>query len=106
MHVVLAAHRAGVAEALGHRVDRAVDVAIGLGAARGEAAPAQLDRREHRAAPGAEVPGGNLTPGDLAQIVGHLVGWYEVPAPRRVQLLGQLLARQVAAALADARQPR
>src|SRR6185369_1297071 len=81
-------------------------VALGLAPARCLAAAAQLHRRKHRAAPGAEILRADIAPRDLLQVVVHVVGGDEVPAARRIAVLEQLLAGQALAALDDARQPR
>ncbi len=106
MHVVLAAHRARVAQALGDRVDGAQDVAVGLAPARRGAHGAQLHRREHGAAPGAEVLRRDVAPGELAQVIVHVVGGDRLALLLRVEILEQLVPRQVLAALDDARKPR
>src|SRR4051812_3384772 len=64
MHIVFAAHDARVAQTLGNGVDRREDIAVGLALARRRAAPAQLARGEHRAAPRAEVLADDLAPRD------------------------------------------
>ena len=66
-------------------------------------APAERARREHRAGPGAEVLGREVLAGDLAQVGVHVGRVDRLPLAVVVDVLEQLVARQVAAALDDAR---
>src|SRR3954471_10916773 len=106
VHVVLAADRARIAQALGHRVDGGDDVAVGLAPARRHAAAAQRARREHRAAPGADVLRAPVAAGDLLQVVVDVVGGDQVALAGLVAVLEELLPGQVLAALDDACEPR
>src|SRR4051794_8356712 len=106
MHVVLATHGARVAQALRDRIDGAQDVAVGLAPARGRPHRAQLHRREHGPAPRAEVLGRHVAPGELAQVRVHVVGGNRLALVVRVEVLEQLVPRQVLAALDDARKAR
>src|SRR3954468_17898327 len=106
MHVVLAAHGARVPEALRDRIDRRDDVALRLPPARPLATAAQLHRREHGAAPGAEVLRAHVAAGDLLQVVVDVVRGNQVALAGLVAVLEELLPRQVLAALDDAREAR
>src|SRR5689334_24625644 len=101
MDVVLAAHGARVAEALGHLVDRLDHVAVGFAPARRRALAPELDGGKHGAAPGAKVLSGDVAAGGLAQIVVHVVRRDEMALARRIEILKKLLPRQVATALDD-----
>src|SRR5437762_12425141 len=91
MHIVFAAHRTRIPEALGYRVDRRDDVAVRLALARRRPLAAQLDGREHRAAPGAEVLGARVAPGDAAQVLVHVIGRDQVALASAVDVLEELL---------------
>src|SRR5207253_6848899 len=62
-------------------------------------------RRVHRAAPGAEVLRGEIAPGKFAQVRVDVVGGDRLALAERVEVLEELGAGKVAAALHDAGEP-
>src|SRR6266513_5385722 len=102
--VVLAAHGAGVAEALRHGVDRADHVALGLALALRGSQQKKLPRREHRARPGPEVLRRDIPAGDLAKIRVDVVRRDRLALAGGVDVLEQLLPGKVLALLDDARE--
>jgi len=105
MYVIFPANRARVAEARRHGVDRLDDVAVGFASAGGDTHAPQFDRGEHGAAPGAEVLGADVAPGERAQIGIDVIRGDRLALAGGVEVLEQLLAGQVAAALDDVREP-
>ena len=102
MHVVSAAHRARVAKALGHGVDRTDHVAFGFAPAFRRTQQAQLPRGQHGARPGTEVLGRDVTAGGLAQVGVYVVRGDGLALAGLVQVLEQLLPGQILAILDDA----
>ena len=66
---------------------------------------AQCHRGQHCASPGAKILGGELVARNLAQIVVDISRPNRLLLAARIDILKQLVARQVAAALDDSRQP-
>src|SRR5688572_1853257 len=102
MDIAPAAYRGGIAELAGDRLDRQREVAPRLGL-RAEAADAlQGASGEQRAGPSAKVLARVVLPRDLLQVGVH-VGRFDAPRfPGLVEVLDQLLARQVLHAPHDA----
>src|SRR5258708_4956981 len=104
VNVVLAAHGARVAEALGHGVDRADHVALGFALALRRPQQEQLPRREHRACPGSEVLRRDVPAGDLAKIGVHVVRRDGLTLAGGVDVFEKLVPWQILALLDDARE--
>ena len=99
MHIAAATDRPGVAELLRDRLDGARDVLL---ARRGRVDDVQFlqgGSGQHRAGPGAEVLGGELGAGDLAQVRVDVLGRDALAGAVGVEVLEQHLAGQVLAAL-------
>ena len=106
MYVIFPANPARVAETGCHGVDRLGDVAVGFASAGGDTHAPQFDRGKHGAAPGAEVLGADVAPGERAQIGIDVIRGDRLALAGGVEVLEQLLAGQVAAALDDVRKAR
>src|SRR6266853_3609641 len=102
VNVVLAAHGTGVAEALGHRVDRPDHVALGFALGLRRPQQEKLPRREHRACPGPEVLRRDVAAGDLAKIGVHVVRRDGLALAGRVDVFEKLIPGQILALLNDA----
>ena len=85
---------------------RAATRALSLAPARARAHRTQGGRRQHGAGPGAEVLGGELVARDLPEVFVDVGRVDRRAAAVLVQVLEQLLARQIAAAPDDARESR
>jgi hypothetical protein len=101
MHVALAADGHGIAEASGHPLHRAQDVLLRFLLRASVTQLAQRQGREHGARPGAEVFRGERLPRHLAQVVVHVARGHRALPALPVDVLEQLLARQVLAPLHD-----
>src|SRR4029453_7652108 len=99
MDVALAADRRRVAQSRRHLHDRGGEppARVGLLGRRGEGL-----RGEDGAAPRAEVLGGELLAADLAEVGIDVRGAYGLPLPILVEVLEQLVAREILAAPPDA----
>ena len=101
MHVAFAADARRVAEARGDLLDGLADVLLGLGLVVEFLEFRQGERRQHGAGPGAEILGRDLAPGDLLQIGVHVRRGDRMLLAVIVDILEQVLARQVLAGLDD-----
>src|SRR5512142_36679 len=102
MHVALAADRRRVAQEprrLAHRRRH-------VGEAHRRLAPRELLRHEDASRPGAEILRRELPAGDLLQVFVHVRGADALRLAGIVQVLEELLAREIAAAAHHAREPR
>ena len=97
MNVRLAAHRAGVAQQTGHSVDGEHDVAVSLRSGLRRRNGAQRTRGEHGRPPGPEVLGRDVFSRDLPQIAIYVGGAHVAANTVVVEVLKQVLTRQVAA---------
>ena len=99
--VALAADGGGVAEALGDLLDGFDDVAFGLRGGAGGLVGAEQDAGEDGACPGAEVLGGEVLLGDAAEVLVDVGGVDGVVVALAVEVLEELVAREVFAAADD-----
>src|SRR5207245_9190209 len=106
VYVIFPADLARVAKARRHGVDRLGDVAGGFAAAGGAPHVPRFGRGEHGAAPGAEVLGADVAPGERAQIGIDVIRGDRLALAGGVEVLEQLLAGQIAATLDDVRKAR
>src|SRR6267142_2679134 len=102
VHVALARDGRRVAELRGDALDRPGDIAFRLAARRAGPGLGQRQRAQHRARPRAEVLGRELVAADLAQVGVDVAGVHAAPRALLVNVLEQLLARQILKAADDA----
>jgi hypothetical protein len=103
--VALAAHGGGVAELGGDLLDRARHVALGGGFAIEALEFAERQRCQHRSRPGAEVLGRERLSRDLLQIGVDVRRIDRLPFAFLVDVLKEMLARDLLARAHDPRQP-
>src|SRR5581483_6190527 len=105
MHVALEADRSRVAEPRRHPIDRARDLAFGGGSISRRPTFEQRLDGARRPLPRSKIFGGELFARDAMQVVVHVGGVDAVARARIVDVLKQLVARQLLASPDDARQP-
>jgi hypothetical protein len=106
MDVALAADGFGVSEALGHRFDRTHDIALRLRRRRARRQRRELVGGEHGPGPGAEVFRGEILAAGVAHVGVHVRRVDHLPLAAGVDVLEQLVSRNVAAGFDDAREAR
>src|SRR5579883_415155 len=105
MNVALSADGLGIAQPFRYRFDGRDNVALGLRLRVKAGELLQGAGGQHRARPGAEVLGREFLPGDLLDVGIDIRRIDVVGGAVTVEILKQFLARQILAALHDARQP-
>ncbi len=105
VHVALAADGLRVAQSLGNPLDRLGDVPFGRGRRVEVLKFLQRLRGERRAGPRAKILGREVLAADLPQVVVHVARADIADLTRLVQVLEELLSRQIAACVDDRRQP-
>ena len=106
VHVALAAHGHGVAEAIGRGLDRLHHRPFRRRCRRSGRRVGKRARHEHRARPGAEVLGGERLAARLAHVVVDVGRVHRAALAPLVHVLKELVAGQVAARLHDPRDAR
>ncbi|GAV37054.1 hypothetical protein ROTAS13_04747 [Roseomonas sp. TAS13] len=105
MDVAFAAHGRRVAQAPGDPLDGRADVAPAHRLAVEALELPQGQRRHHRSSPGAEVLGRDVPPGDLPQVVVHILGPDGMCLPVLVPVGEEFLPRQILAGPDHPRDP-
>lgn len=106
MDVAAAADRGRVAELARHILDGADDVLLRLFLGRELLELPQRQRGQHRSRPGAKILRGKSGADDGAQVFVHVVGFHVLNLAVGIEVLKQLLARQLLGAADDARHAR
>ena len=99
--VALPADRRGVAEPRRHRGDRSPQTLVCFCGAAEAFQVLERNSSEHRAGPGPEILGGDVTSGDFAQIVVDVTRGHVLNRAAFIAILQQLLARQILAGADD-----
>src|ERR1051326_1606640 len=102
MDIAAPANRRGVTEVLRHLLESAQDGFFSLRLGVEKLELPQRFGREFCPGPGPKVLGRDLLAGDLAQILIHLGRADGVPIPLIIEVLEQLISRQISAVLDDA----
>jgi hypothetical protein len=103
--IALAADGRSVPKSLGHAFDCLHEVSLRFGF-RGKAFELlQRQGREHRAGPRAKILGGKFFAGDLANVRVYVIGLHVLLLTVPVNVLKQLLARQILHAAYDGSEP-
>src|SRR6187551_1506608 len=101
MNIAFPANRFGIAQLLGDAFDGPNYIAFALGIRRSGFECLQCSRSQHRPGPGAEILGAEFFAGNLPDVLVNIAGIYSTPLAIIIDVLKQLVARQILATLDD-----